>query len=178
LLRQSARRIATTLCAIAAGLLLTAAQAAPLGAQTYPSKPLHLITPFPAGGGRYRGRIIGEKLAERLGQPVISDNRPGAAGNIGLEFTAKARPDGYTIVITTPTVTISPSLYKRLNYDPVKDFDPIALVAQVPNLILVRSSLPVKNLAEFVEYAKARPGKLNFGEAESARRPIWPLFSS
>jgi tripartite-type tricarboxylate transporter receptor subunit TctC len=157
-------RITTTACAIAAGFLLTAAMVTPLGAQTYPSKPIHLITPFPAGGGAdIAGRIIGEKLAERLGQPVISDNRPGAAGNIGLEFTAKARPDGYTIVITTPTITISPSLYKKLNYDPVKDFDPIALVAQVPNLILVRPSLPVKNLAEFVEYAKARPGKLNFG---------------
>jgi tripartite-type tricarboxylate transporter receptor subunit TctC len=156
-------RIVTALCAIAAAFLLTAS-VVPLGAQTYPSKPVHLITPFPAGGGAdIAGRIIGEKLAERLGQPVISENRPGAAGNIGLEFTAKARPDGYTIVITTPSVTISPSLYRKLNYDPIKDFDPIALVAQVPNLILVRSSLPVKNLAEFVEYARARPGKLNFG---------------
>jgi tripartite-type tricarboxylate transporter receptor subunit TctC len=144
--------------------LLAAATFAPLCAETYPSKPIRLIAPFPAGGGAdIVGRIIGQKLAERLGQPVVIENRPGAAGNIGLEATAKARPDGYTIVITTPSLTISPSLYKRLNYDPIKDLAPISLTAQVPNLFLVRPSLPVKNIKEFVEYAKAHPGKLNFG---------------
>jgi tripartite-type tricarboxylate transporter receptor subunit TctC len=151
-------------CAISVAILLAGAMFAPLCAETYPSKPIRLIAPFPAGGGAdIVGRIIGQKLAERLGQPVVMENRPGAAGNIGLEATAKARPDGYTLVLTTPSLTISPSLYKKLNYDPVKDLEPIALTAQVPNLFLVRPSLPVKNIKEFVEYARANPGKLNFG---------------
>jgi tripartite-type tricarboxylate transporter receptor subunit TctC len=156
--------ILTAACAIAAAFLLAGAISAPVCAETYPSKPIRLIAPFPAGGGAdIVGRIIGQKLAERLGQPVVIENRPGAAGNIGLEATAKARPDGYTLVLTTPSLTISPSLYKKLNYDPIKDLAPISLTAQVPNLFLVRPSLPVKNIKEFVEYAKAHPGKLNFG---------------
>jgi tripartite-type tricarboxylate transporter receptor subunit TctC len=146
-------------------LLLAGALTAPLFAQPYPHKPLRLIIPFPGGGGGadYVGRVIGQKLAERLGQPVVIENRPGAAGNIGIELVAKAQPDGYTLLLTTPSLTISPSLYKKLNYDPVKDLAPISLVAEIPNLFLVRPSLPVTNLKEFVTYARANPGKLNFG---------------
>ena len=157
-------RIMKTACALGVSILLAGTMSAPVCAETFPSKPIRLIAPFPAGGGAdIVARIIGQKLAERLGQPVLVENRPGAAGNIGLEAAAKSRPDGYTTVITTPSLTISPSLYKKLNYDPVKDLLPIALVAQVPNLFLVRPSLPVKNIKEFVEYAKANPGRLNFG---------------
>jgi tripartite-type tricarboxylate transporter receptor subunit TctC len=150
---------------IIGAVILIGSMIAPLCAQTYPSKPLRLIIPFPGGGGGadYVGRVIGQKLAERLGQPVVIENRPGAAGNIGIELVAKAQPDGYTILITTPSLTISPSLYKKLNYDPVRDLAPISLVAEIPNLFLVRPSLPVRSLREFVDYARANPGKLNFG---------------
>jgi tripartite-type tricarboxylate transporter receptor subunit TctC len=136
----------------------------PLWAQTYPNKPIRLIMPFPAGGGAdIVGRIIGQKLAERLGQPVVAENRPGAGGNLGIEFVAKARPDGYTLLLGSATLSISTSLYAKLNYDPIKDFTPIFLAAQTPIVVLVRPSLPVKSLKEFVEHAKANPGKLNFG---------------
>ena len=162
---QAAQRIRMTAGTIMGAVILIGAMIAPLCAQTYPGKPLRLIIPFPGGGGGadYVGRVIGQKLAERLGQPVVIENRPGAAGNIGIELVAKAQPDGYTLLLTTPSLTISPSLYKKLNYDPVRDLAPISLVAEIPNLFLVRPSLPVRSLKEFVDYARANPGKLNFG---------------
>lgn len=150
--------------AIAALVLLGAAAATPLGAQTYPNRPIRFILPFPPGGATdILGRIIGQKLAERLGQPVVPENRPGGAGNIGLEATATAKPDGYTIVLTVQTIAISPSLFKKLNYDPAKDFAPVTLVGQIPNVVVVRPALPVRNLKELVTYAKANPKKLTFG---------------
>ena len=150
--------------AIVVAVLLIAAQAAPLGAQSYPNKPIRLILPFPPGGATdILGRIIGQKLSERLGQPVVADNRPGGAGNIGLEATAKAKPDGYTIVLTVQTIAIAPSLFKKLNYDPAKDFAPITLVGQIPNVVVIRPALPIKSLKELVEYARANPKKLNYG---------------
>ena len=115
----------------------------------------------PGGNTDLLGRIVAQKLAERLGQPVMVENRPGAGSNIAYELAAKARPDGYTIVLAGGSITIGPSLYKKLNYDPIKDFTPISLVAQIQNLVLVRPTLPVKNLKELVEYAKANPRKLN-----------------
>jgi len=130
---------------------------------SYPSRPIRFIIPGPTGGGADNVvRIIGPMLAERLGQPVVAENRGGAGGNIGIEIAAKAPPDGYTIVLGYTTLTTSPSLYKKLNYDPIKDFTPISLVAQIQNLVLVRPTLPVKNLKELIEYAKANPGKVNF----------------
>jgi tripartite-type tricarboxylate transporter receptor subunit TctC len=158
------RRAICITAAIMAALLLGAATATPLGAQTYPNRPIRFILPFPPGGATdILGRIIGQKLAERLGQPVVPENRPGGAGNIGLEATANAKPDGYTIVLTVQTIAISPSLFKKLNYDPVKDFAPITLVGQIPNVVVVRPALPVRNLKELVAYAKANPKKLNYG---------------
>jgi tripartite-type tricarboxylate transporter receptor subunit TctC len=155
----------TMACAIAAAILLAGATVvAPVCAQTYPNRPVRFVLPFPPGGPTdILGRIIGQKLAERLGQPVVPENRPGAGGNIGLETGAKAKPDGYTIVLASPSLSISPTLYKKLNYDSVKDFAPISLVAEIPNVLLVAPSLPVKSLKELIEYAKANPGKLNFG---------------
>ena len=139
---------------------------AQVGADTYPSKPLRFILPFPPGGPTdILGRIIGLKLAERVGQPVVPENRPGAGGNLGLEVVAKARPDGYTIGLASPTIAISPTLYKKLNYDPAKDLGPISLTAQIHNVLLVRPSLPVKSVKELVEYAKAHPGKLTYGSS-------------
>jgi tripartite-type tricarboxylate transporter receptor subunit TctC len=138
--------------------------AAPVRAQTYPSKPIRFVLPFPAGGPTdLLGRIMGQKLAAQLGQPVVPENRPGAGGNVGTEYGAKQAPDGYTIVLASPSLSISPSLYKKLGYDPVKDFTSISMVAQIPNVLLVHPSVPVKTLKELVALAKANPGKLNFG---------------
>ena len=142
---------------------LSTASAADL---SYPSKPVRLILPFPPGGAiDILGRIIGPKLSERLGQPVVPENRPGAAGNIAYEAAAKAKPDGYTIVLGGQGLAVSTSLYKNLNYDPIRDFAPISLISQVPFVVAVRSSLPINSLKELVQYAKANPGKLNFGSA-------------
>jgi tripartite-type tricarboxylate transporter receptor subunit TctC len=144
--------------------LVAATLAAPVFAQSYPAKPVRFILPFPPGGPTdILGRIIGQKLAVQLGQPVVPENRPGAGGNVGTEFAAKQPADGYAIVLASPSLSISPGLYKKLGYDPVKDFAPITLVAQIPNILLVHPSVPVKTLAEFVKLAKANPGKLNFG---------------
>ncbi len=134
--------------------------------QDFPTKPLRLILPFPPGGAiDILGRIIGPKLSERLGQPVVPENRPGAAGNIAYEAAAKAKPDGYTIVLGGQGLAVSTSLYKKLNYDPIRDFAPISLISQVPFVVAVRSSLPINTLNELVQYARANPGKLNFGSA-------------
>ena len=144
--------------------LVAVALAAPAGAQSYPSKPVRFILPFPPGGPTdILGRIIGQRLAVQLNQPVVPENRPGAGGNVGTEFGAKQPADGYAIVLASPSLSISPGLYKKLGYDPVKDFAPITLVAQIPNVLLVHPSVPVKTLKEFVQLAKAHPGKLNFG---------------
>ena len=120
--------------------------------------------PFPAGGPTdILGRIIGQKLSAELGQSVVPENRPGAGGNVGTEYAAKQPGDGYTIVLASPSLSISPVLYKKLAYDPVRDFAPISLVAEIPNILLVHPSVPAKTLKEFVQLAKANPGKLNFG---------------
>ncbi|MBM4315083.1 MAG: tripartite tricarboxylate transporter substrate binding protein [Deltaproteobacteria bacterium] len=145
-------------------LFLTGVTVAPLCAQTYPSKPVRFILPFPAGGlTDVLGRIMAQKFADGLGQPVVPENRPGAGGTLGIEIAAKTRPDGYTIVLSAPAIAISPHLYKQLNFDPLKDLAPITLVAETPNVLCVRASLPVKNLADLVALAKATPGKLNYG---------------
>jgi tripartite-type tricarboxylate transporter receptor subunit TctC len=145
-------------------VLLSTIFAVPVYGQAYPSKPVHLILPFQAGGlTDVLGRIIGQKYAESLGQPFISENKSGVGGNLGIEYAAKARPDGYTIVLSSPLIAISPSLHKKMNYDPIKDLAPISLVAEIPNVLCVRLSLPVKTLRELVNYAKANPGKLNYG---------------
>ena len=161
----AAAQRATAITAIfALALLLVGIAAAPLHAQAYPNKPIRFVFPFPPGGPTdILGRLIGQKLADRLGQPVVPENKPGAGANIGLEIGAKAKPDGYTITLASPSLSISPTLYKKLNYDSVKDFAPIALVAEIPNVLLVPSSSPLKSLRELIEYAKANPGKLNFG---------------
>jgi tripartite-type tricarboxylate transporter receptor subunit TctC len=139
------------------------AAAGPLQAQTYPAKPVRLILPFPPGGpSDILGRALSQKLSEQLGQQVIADNRPGAGGNLGLELTAKAPPDGYTIVLSSPLIALSPSLYSKLNYRQ-EDLTPISLVAIIQNVFLVHPSVPAKNLKDLVQVARANPGKLNYG---------------
>jgi tripartite-type tricarboxylate transporter receptor subunit TctC len=149
---------------IGACALFGAMTAQPLYAQSYPTRPVRFILPFPAGGPTdLLGRIMGQKLAAQLGQPVVPENRPGAGGNVGTEYAAKQAADGYTMVLASPSLAISPSLYKKLGYDPVKDFAPISMVAHIPNVLLVHPSVPAKTLKELVQLAKANPGKLNFG---------------
>lgn len=133
-------------------------------AQNYPVKPVRMILPFPPGGPTdLVGRLLAQKLGEQMGQQVPTDNRPGASGNIGLELAAKAPQDGYTIVLSSPVISLSPHLYARLNYDPYKDLAPISLVGAVLNVLLVHPSVPAKNLQELVRIARAAPGKLNYG---------------
>ena len=149
---------------VGACVFVVAAGATPVFAQNYPTKPVRFILPFPAGGPTdILGRIIGQKLAVQLGQPVVPENRPGAGGNVGTEYGAKQPADGYTIVLASPSLSISPSLYKKLGYDPVRDFATISMVAQIPNVLLVHPSVPAKTLMDLVKLAKANPGKLNFG---------------
>jgi tripartite-type tricarboxylate transporter receptor subunit TctC len=151
-------------CAVIAVSLAIGSTAASVNAQSYPNKPVRFILPFPPGGPTdMLGRLIGQKMSENLGQPFVPENRPGAGGNVGMEIASQAPNDGYSIVLTSPTFAISPTLYKKMNYDPVKDFAPISLVAEIPQVLLVRPGLPVKSLAELVKYAKANPGKLKFG---------------
>lgn len=134
--------------------------------QNYPARPIRMILPFPPGGPTdITGRVIAQKLGEQLGQSVVPDNRPGAAGNIGLELAAKAPPDGYTIVLTAPPIAISPSLYKKLNYDAEKELAPISLVAEIQNIIVAHNSVPVKNLKELIALAQRNPGKLTFSSS-------------
>ncbi|HEX6689829.1 MAG TPA: tripartite tricarboxylate transporter substrate binding protein, partial [Burkholderiales bacterium] len=131
-----------------------------------PSRPLKMIVPFPpAGATDIVGRIVAQKLSERLGQPVVVENRPGAGGSLGSDLAAKSAPDGYTILMaTSSTHSIGPVLQK-LPYDPIKDFAPITHVANVPNVLVVSPKLPVNNLSDLVKLARSQPGKLNYASA-------------
>ena len=146
--------------------LLTAGTAVVVNAQTYPTKPIRFIVGFPPGGAtEFIARLIGQKLTQSMGQQVIIDNRPGAAGNLGIELAARAAPDGYTLLLVAPNITISPSLYKKLGYDTVKDFAPIARVAAVPMVIVTPGNLPVATLKDFIALAKSKPGGLNYASS-------------
>ncbi|CAG9166315.1 tripartite tricarboxylate transporter substrate binding protein [Cupriavidus respiraculi] len=133
----------------------------------YPAKPIRLVVPFPAGGPTDgMARLIGHQLSERLGQPVVIDNRGGAGGTIATEATAQATPDGYTIFFsTTGTMAINPSLYRTLKVDPVKAFDSVGSVAATVNVLVVPNSLPVTNVKDLIALARQKPGSLTFGSA-------------
>lgn len=134
-----------------------------LAQDNYPTRPLRLILPFPPGGGTdILGRQIAEKLGERLGQTVVAENRGGAGGNVGAEAAAHSAPDGYTIVLVAPSLAISPTLYAKLNYDPVKDLQPITLVATIPNVLLTQPNF-APSLKAFIAKVKQKPGEYNFG---------------
>lgn len=138
-------------------------------AQGYPSRPMRLIVPYPPGGPLdIMARAIGQKLTEAWSQPVVVDNRAGAGGNIGADLVAKSPADGYTLLMgAVATHAINPSLYAKVPYDPVKDFAPVALVAQVPNILVVNPSVPARTVPELIELARARPGYLNFGSGST-----------
>jgi tripartite-type tricarboxylate transporter receptor subunit TctC len=136
-------------------------------AQAWPSKPIKYIVPFAPGGTTdILARTIGEKLSVALGQPVVIENKPGAGGGVGADFTAKAGPDGYTIMGgTISTHAINASLYANLPYDPVKDFAAVTLIARVPNLLVINPEIPAKNVAELIALMKANPGKFTFASS-------------
>jgi tripartite-type tricarboxylate transporter receptor subunit TctC len=136
-------------------------------AQPYPNQPIRLIVPFAAGGpSDVLARAFSQKLGEDLGQPVIIDNKPGAGTNLAAEFVARSKPDGYTIfLMMVGTQAINETLYKKLNYNTVKDFAPITLVASSSLMFVANPSVPVKNASELIAYAKANPGKVNFGSS-------------
>jgi tripartite-type tricarboxylate transporter receptor subunit TctC len=168
--------------ALAAGLLAAAAASVSPAAQSYPTRPIRIIVAYtPAGATDILARVIGQKMNEAWGQPVIVENRPGANGNIGTEYAAKAAPDGHTFLMTTAGPHgINPSLYRKLGYDAVKDFSAVSLVALVPNILVVSNALPVKNVKELIAYAKANPGKLSYGSpgAGSTAHLSMELFKS
>jgi tripartite-type tricarboxylate transporter receptor subunit TctC len=142
-------------------------------AQAYPSQPIKIIVPFTAGGTTdILARTIGQKLSEAWRQPVIVENRPGAGGNIGADVVAKAKPDGYTILMgTIGTQSINSSLYAKMPYDAAKDFAPVTLVAMVPNVLVVNPAVNAKTVRELVALAKAKPGELNFASSSTGGSP-------
>jgi tripartite-type tricarboxylate transporter receptor subunit TctC len=148
--------------ALVAGL--AAGQAA---AQDYPNRPVTLVVPFPPGGSTtIVARIVADKMSEALGQSIVIDNRGGAGGTVATRAVAKSTPDGYTILLGyTGTLAIGPTLYGNVGYDPRTDFAPIGRIATAPNTLVVHPSLPVHSVAELIAYAKANPGKLNYGSA-------------
>jgi len=144
-------------------VLLTGLDAA---AQPYPDKPIKLVVPFAPGGSvDIVGRILAQSLGEELKQSIVVENRAGAGGNIGFEAVAHAKPDGYTLLMASSNLAVNVSLYRTIGYDPLKDFAPVTLVAIQPNVLMVHPSLPVKTVPELIAYAKANPGKLNFGSS-------------
>jgi tripartite-type tricarboxylate transporter receptor subunit TctC len=159
LLRRAMLR--TCIAAAASTLALGAAAQA----SDYPNKPIRLVVPFTPGGSTdILARTIGEQLTKAWGQTVIIENVPGAGGSLGADRVAKAAPDGYTLLMGhIGTLAVTPSIYPRLPYDPVKSFAPVAWVARVPNVLVVHPSVPARSVRELVQYAKANPGKLNYG---------------
>ncbi|MDB5569278.1 MAG: extra-cytoplasmic solute receptor BugT [Hyphomicrobiales bacterium] len=146
-----------------AGAFLTLGVAA-AAAQEFPTRTMTMIVPFVVGGGTdILARLVAQRLEQAWGKPVIVENRPGAGGAVGIVAAGKAEPDGHTLVMASVTnLAVNASLYKKLAYDPVKDFTPLALVAATPFVLVVNPSLPVKTVADFIAYAKARPGTINY----------------
>ena len=169
------------LAALAAVLAVGVSAVMPAAAQTYPSKPVRLIAASSPGSAvDIVGRIVAQKLGERLGQQVVVDNRAGAGGNLGAEIAAKAAPDGYTLFMGTPAQTINPGLYRTLNYDLVRDFAPVSLLTTGHYSIVVHPSLPAKSVKELITLARARPGQLFYASAGNgnATHLAAALFSS
>ena len=138
----------------------------------YPNRPIRVIVPFsPGGGSDVTARFIGTRLSDRLGQPVVVDNRPAASGIVGTDIVAKATPDGYTLLLVFSTHAQSAQLFSKLPYDPIKDFAPITEVISTPVGMMLTSSVPAKTVKEFIAYAKASPGKLNYGSSGPGSSP-------
>jgi tripartite-type tricarboxylate transporter receptor subunit TctC len=141
-------------------------------AQEYPARPVRMIVPFPPGGGTdFFARILAQKLNESLGVTFVVDNRPGAGGIVGTDLAAKAKPDGYTIVLVSTSHAINPSLHRKLPFDPARDFSPVTMLASGPLLLVVHPSLPARNVRDLIAIAKARPGMLTVASAGNGTPP-------
>ena len=153
--------------------ILLCVAAAQAFAQGYPAKPLKMIIPYPPGGGNDTlGRLFAAKLGDRLGQPVVVENRPGAGTLIGTEAAARSAPDGYTILLSSiATHALSPNLYAKVPYDPIRDFAPVTLLGIAPTVLVVRNDLPAKDLGEFVAAAKAKPGGFTYASGGNGTPP-------
>ena len=161
-------RIAYGLVAIA----IVGASPAQAQVSAYPSGPVRIVVPFPAGGGvDAMGRIVAQKLAEALGKPVVVDNRGGANGMVGSELVAKAAKDGYTLLVNGANFVTTPSLYKKVTYDPVRDFDPVSLVALAPNVLVVHPSLQVATVKQLIALARAHPDDVHYAGSGSGSTP-------
>jgi len=138
----------------------------------YPDRPIHLVIPFPPGGTvDVVARVVAARAADLLKASIVMDNKPGAGGSIATDAVAKAQPDGYTLLYTTPSHTINPAIYKKLSFDTEKDLIPVALVAAAPELLVAHPAAPFNTFAEFIAYAKANPGKLNYSHAGNGTLP-------
>jgi len=171
------RRFAAVLLCVAA----LASGSGIAGAQTYPERPIRVIVPF-SPGGAVDGpmRLLAQEMSKKLGQQVVVENKPGAGATIGSELVAKAPADGYTLLLASQTNAISASLYRALAYDPIEDFAPIALIGREPGVLVVHPALPVTTAAEFIAYAKARPGKVDYASSGngSGQHLFMALFAS
>jgi tripartite-type tricarboxylate transporter receptor subunit TctC len=135
-------------------------------AQPFPAKPVKVVVPYPPGGVvDVIARSVGDRMSQNVGQPVVVENRTGAASNIGTEYVARSPADGYTLVVASPAHTVNPSLYSNLSWHPIKSFAPVVMVGVIPNVVVVHPSVPVKSLRELVAHAKAQPGRLNYASA-------------
>ena len=178
--RQATRRAVVVALAaagtLAVGRVPLLAQGDP--AQAYPTRPIRIVVGFgPGGGNDILARLVGQKLTERLGQPVIVDNKPGAGAIIATEYVAKAAPDGYTLLLgATGAMTINPAVYSKLSYDTVRDFAPISMIASFPLLVCVSGSAPIKSIAELIAYAKANPLKANYASSSTSFQLATELF--
>jgi tripartite-type tricarboxylate transporter receptor subunit TctC len=148
-------------------LALIAASALPAVAEDWPTRPIQIVVSSGAGGtADILARLIAEQLSPALGQPVVVENRPGAGGHVGAAAVARAKPDGYTLLMSgSPTHSVGPHMFKNLSYDPMRDVPPVAMVAIAPNLLVVNASLPVKSVKELVQYAREKPGRLTYSSA-------------
>jgi tripartite-type tricarboxylate transporter receptor subunit TctC len=166
------RRVILGLCA---ALLL----GSPAIAQTYPNKPIRLVVGYsPGGGNDLIARIVAAKLQEKLGQPIVVDNKPGAQSIVAAELVAKAQPDGYTLLVApSGPMTINPAVYAKLPYDPTKDFAPISLLAEFPLLLVVGADQPIKSVRELIDYGRANPGKANYASSATPFQLAAELFN-
>lgn len=149
-----------------AGLVLGAVSLVPALAQTFPNRPIQVVVPVAAGGGTdVLARAVGQKVGELLGQPLVVENKLGAGGNIGVELVARAKPDGYTLLVTPNTIATNVAVYRKLPYDLLKDFQTVAMIGQTDVALVVNASVKATSVKEFVELARSKPGQLNFGSA-------------
>jgi len=168
-MRNMARRARTALFILFSLMLVPLASSAPAQAQAqgWPSRPVRVVVAFGAGGtADIVARLIADRLSPVLGQPVVVENRPGAGGNVGASAVAHSDPDGYTLLMSgSPTHSVGPHLFKNLNYDPMRDVPPVAMIASAPNLLVVNAALPVKSLDDLVKLARENPGQLTYSSA-------------